>query len=513
MIIQPNSTVKILKAVPLDDTYEHTVMFGSAAAQQSALSALAKHTLTGLTYQRLVPGKCRVGIKAEDLYDCNYMMYQNTSFGNKWFYAFIKSVEYINNECSEITFEIDALQTWLFDCSPGTCYVDRCHTSSDAIGEHTEPEPVSIGEYTFDSYQLVDRIQDLSIVVGIVDTGGESVAGNMYDGVYSGATLWGYSKGSSGSLNEKLTQYIQQPDAVTMMYMVPSFFIGNADGEEIPSTARSFSVTVDKPGVGSALNGYVPKNNKLYTYPYTFLYVGNGSGQSLSLRYEYFGDYPRLLVTGCATPPVAAMIRPQSYKGSSVYAGETLTISGYPMCSWSTNYFQSWAAQNTIPLALGALTGVAGGAVSNAAGIAQGNALSIAGFGINVLGTASSIASQAYTASIHADISRGNANNGGIWSAREENTFRYGQASITANYAKMIDDFFTRFGYHVGRIMPVNRTARPNFTYIRTIGVDMRGSVPADDMRAIANAYDKGITWWSSLGAVGNYGLSNKAGG
>lgn len=86
-------------------------------------------------------------------------------------------------------------------------------------------------------------------------------------------------------------------------------------------------------------------------------------------------------------------------------------------------------------------------------------------------------------------------------------------ASGTKQFLAMCDSFFDRFGYHVGKIMTVNRSARTNWTYVRTIGVDMRGSVPADDMRVIANAYDKGITWWTSLGAVGNYGLSNRAGG
>lgn len=54
----------------------------------------------------------RVEKKAEDLYDCNYLAFQNTSFGSKWFYAFITSVEYVNNITSEITFEIDVLQTY-----------------------------------------------------------------------------------------------------------------------------------------------------------------------------------------------------------------------------------------------------------------------------------------------------------------------------------------------------------------------------------------------------------------
>lgn len=512
MIIQPNSTVKILKAVPLDDTYEHTVMFGSAAAQQSALSALAKHTLTGLTYQRLVPGKCRVGIKAEDLYDCNYMMFQNTSFGTKWFYAFIKSVEYINNECSEITFDIDALQTWLFDCSPGTCYVDRCHTTSDGIGEHIEPEPVSPGEYVLNGYETESRLKSMSVVIAIVDTEGQTVAGNKYDGIYSGATLWGFDIDNVDGINAKLQEYIQQPDAIVGMYMVPSFAIHNADGEEVPNGGRQFSIAnIGRPSSGTSLNGYVPRNNKLYTYPYCYLHVDNSIGQTLALRYEFFQTAPSLNVITKITSPVSCTLVPFQYKGTGSFTPfESLTLSGYPLCSWNYNAYQSWVSQNAIPLAINAIGGLAGAAITQAPAIAEGNPL---GMAASVLSTATSAAAQWYKASIAADIGRGNLNNGGLNTAWNRNTFGWGMASGTKQFLAMCDSFFDRFGYHVGKIMTVNRSARTNWTYVRTIGVDMRGSVPADDMRVIANAYDKGITWWTSLGAVGNYGLSNRAGG
>lgn len=73
---------------------------------------LAKHSLTAQTYQRVNKGTMRVGLSADSCYDCNYLMFQNSGFGSKWFYAFITSVEYVNNAVTEITFEIDVMQTW-----------------------------------------------------------------------------------------------------------------------------------------------------------------------------------------------------------------------------------------------------------------------------------------------------------------------------------------------------------------------------------------------------------------
>lgn len=112
MYIQPQTNIRILKNVPLDTTYGHTIYFSDASSQQTYFTGKQKYNLGNYTYQRVKKGVARVGIKSDNLYDCNYMMFQNTSYGTKWFYAFITSVEFVNNECSEITFELDVMQTW-----------------------------------------------------------------------------------------------------------------------------------------------------------------------------------------------------------------------------------------------------------------------------------------------------------------------------------------------------------------------------------------------------------------
>ena len=148
MYIEPNSKIRIMHNVPLDNTYNHTVLFANLEAQQAYFSSIGvvKHTLDSQSYQRVVKGKMRIEIKAEDLYDCNYLSFQNTNFGNKWFYAFITSVEYVNNITSEIEFELDEWQTYQFDITVGQCFVEREHVTNDAIGANTIAEPVDCPE-------------------------------------------------------------------------------------------------------------------------------------------------------------------------------------------------------------------------------------------------------------------------------------------------------------------------------------------------------------------------------
>lgn len=169
MFIEPNTNIRILKNVPLDNTYKHTLYFSSEAQQSTYFKGLTKHNLTNQTYQRVQKGVARVGIKAESLYDCNYIMFQNESFGTKWFYAFITGVEYVNNIVSEITFEIDVMQTWFFDFNLRECYVEREHTVTDTIGEHIVTEPVDLGDIICGNIQGTGQFDEYVAVIARAD--------------------------------------------------------------------------------------------------------------------------------------------------------------------------------------------------------------------------------------------------------------------------------------------------------------------------------------------------------
>ena len=112
MYIVPNSTVYILSGIPINKNYQHTIYFDDANAQYNYFKKHVKKTFTGVSYQREKRGWMRVECSADELYNCNYIMYQNTAYNNKWFYAFIDSVEFVNNVTCEVTFTLDVMQTW-----------------------------------------------------------------------------------------------------------------------------------------------------------------------------------------------------------------------------------------------------------------------------------------------------------------------------------------------------------------------------------------------------------------
>lgn len=528
MYIAPDSKIYLLANVPLDDKYEHTIWFNNADDQFSYFNSLAIHKLDNQSYQRKAVGVARVAVPADDLYSCNYMMYQNSSFGSKWFYAFVTQIEYVNNQTADISFEIDVMQTWLFNYNFNEAYVARMHSLSDNIGDNVLPEPVTLGEYIMDDYRPYDvwdgtevnSLEDFAVIICVVSTQGES-DGHIYDGVYGGATLYAFGSNESKAINDFLTAHVQQNESIIGMYMVPEWCVygGNyTNGQKLTDHTHATQITLSLTGVSTkmSLQGYKPRNNKLYTYPYNFCHVDNSNGDSLALRYEYFANYtPTFLCYGTFTQPAQIVLRPTNYKGSNTYGGstytptlntESLSIANFPMCSWNFDAYQAWVAQNSIPLAAQGVTKLGNYAIS---GVLSGGAGFVTGIP-SLLSTAESYMEQDYRASIASDISRGSFQNGGANLGNAKQGYFGGQCSITAQYAEMIDDFFDRFGYATNKLTTPNRAYRPHWNYVQTIGCTVEGSVPADDMRKICDIYDAGITFWKHGNEVGNYSLDNR---
>lgn len=513
MYIEPNTVIRILKDCPLDTTYDHTLYFSSKANQTNYFTGLTKYTFNDQSYQRVRKGRTRVQRKAEDLYDCNYMMFQNSSFGNKWFYAFIKSVEYVNNVTSEIEFEIDVMQTWYFDYTLEQCFVEREHSATDVIGEHIEPENVNLGEQVYNGFDNIYDYANLAIILGVVNTGEAASSGNVYDGVYCGSALKVFRANDVTGINTEMAKYLQAPDTVVNLYMCPkSICYGVNDipdgGDVLPSGRSGYNTTVTLNAISSnqTLDGYTPKNKKLYTYPYNYYQVNNASGQSLSLRYEFFESLtPKLYIIATLLQPVQAVLYPIFYKGSGIKANtnESIAISNFPICSWNFDAYQAWVAQNSVPLAMEAVSSIGKSAVGFMNAINPfGQVTSLVDFAFDAL-------QKEYSASIQADISKGNPSNGSANSCNALNQFFGGRMSCCYQVARMIDDYFTRFGYQTNLVKTPNTHSRPHWNYVKTIGCIITGSIPSDDAKAICKIYDNGITFWKNGSEVGNYSLNN----
>ena len=518
---------------PCDPDYTNTIHWYDRASQTAYFASLTKYNLNSYTYQRYAKNKLRVNILADNLYDVNYMMFQNSAFGSKWIYAFVTNVEWLNNVTTEITYEIDDMQTWYLDYTLNQCFVERMHSLTDDIGDNILPENIELGEYVFNNYENISHFvedgtqyhpnpNELITVVAVIDVDNDeelSADGAMFERVFTGAKLWVYDNANSNTpaaINAKLDEFKQRPDAVVSIYTAPKMAVnwpiadnGSCVNDHTDNVGAPHPVTFDRITTNDVLDGYKPKNNKLYTYPYNFLNIDNGKGDSLALRYEFYDEdgsqlTPQVNLYANLLAPSNVVLQPRNYKGvSKATHNESLILDNYPLCCWSIDSWQAWFSQNVLPYA-GSAVGVVGTAGLAALGMVSGAA--VVGAGAAAIGMA---LNGGYRAAIGAEITKGNFNGGNTSVANNIQSFFVGRMSISANYARVIDSFFTRFGYAQKRVMTPIRDARARWTYIKTIGCTISGTIPADSEKKIQSIFDNGITFWINPSEVGNFDLNN----
>ena len=79
---------------------------------------------------------------------------------------------------------------------------------------------------------------------------------------------------------------------------------------------------------------------------------------------------------------------------------------------------------------------------------------------------------------------------------------------IRPEYAKIIDDYLSAFGYKVCRIKQPNITGRNSWNFVKTIDCVIDGNAPDYAIKNIRTLFDRGITLWHN-NDVGNYELNN----
>lgn len=575
MYIEPNSRFILLKGCPLDNTYTHTIWFEDKTAQFDYFYSLKKHELTKQSYQRYKRGVMRIEVPTDRLYDCNYLMFQNTSYGDKWFYAFILGVEYINNKTSEIVYQIDVMQTWYFDYHFTGCYVEREHTATDIIGENIYPENFETGEYIIATQASLSVMSDMDIVVAsTVDylnhESGEigNVVGAMYSGIYSGVIYKRFRNDVAGA--KECSQFLLdvtnagKSDGIVSVFMMPSMF--TYDIHTGVDNTKTYDLTLNK--LYNNIDGYVPRNKKMFTYPYNVLSITNNMGTVANYKYEdFFGDNPNEIefkMVGDMSQNPSIYLVPKNYKirqledntdeilNKTYNFEEKITITGYPLLPFNVDLYKAWEAQNlnvwnaqnnamNTSVASGALSKIVGGAMSGAMGGAQNEATmtfangktvglgmpdptstgvgALSGASMGMFNSGISFLNhyetmKARNAEIEAKAlmppQAHNVGHSTTLCAFDKMKFEIYYKQIKRDFAILLDQFWDMFGYPIHKIKIPNTNVRPHWTYTKTIYCHIVGdNMCSDDISAISQIYNNGITFWNNGNEVGQYGLNN----
>ena len=76
--------------------------------------------------------------------------------------------------------------------------------------------------------------------------------------------------------------------------------------------------------------------------------------------------------------------------------------------------------------------------------------------------------------------------------------------SIRAEYARIIDNFFSQYGYKVSILKDIELHNRQNWDFVQTIGCNVIGECPANVIETVKKMFDAGVTLWHN--GTFNYG-------
>jgi hypothetical protein len=329
-------------------------------------------------------------------------------------------------------------------------------------------------------------------------------------------------------------------DAITAMYLIPKSFAPNPwfpsiSGSDPSGEAWGFDYAIMPQTNGattlwnsyfvrnSTINGYTPKNNKLFCYPYNYMLMTNNNGDDAVFHWEDFSSsQAQFRVIGIPTQGCLIKILPRNYKNQSttqrgyIYSLNAQTL---PLVSWNSDYYLNWQAQNGIKSGYNAEAnyitdfGKAGEAVSSGkdqvttGNILEGAARTLSWVGRSVSSLMTEV-SGGYTASITPDQTKGQTNG--------DMNFSYGRMcfteydmSIKAEVARSIDNYFSMFGYRTDKMKVPNITGRANWNYVKTMGCNVIGTLPQLDLQAIKKMFDDGVTLWHNPATFQDYSQNN----
>jgi hypothetical protein len=570
MSVIPNTRVHLLLNVPLTLEQTNQRYFESIMDQTNYFLNKQRYTFTDFTYQR-EDGSIKVPAAYDYLYECNYLMFQNTEYTNKWFYAFITRKEYINPNTTRIHFKIDVFQTWRFEMNFLPSFVIREHADRwNADGTpviNTFDEGLNYGsEYkTVNIHQYVPYNDLFFLVIVCTRTmhGGSAEIQKITPSVngapqpltyylhpfrldgssprvsFDGTEQPGFSTISevltaiytnSAAVNNVVSLYITEYPGVNLTYdgSIIDFPMANFGSVLVRNETTGkdfFTVHVSKiteyetksVNYGDKYAGFTQvEESKLLLYPYTVTVISDLKGNQQEIKAEYIEGRDLII----------------DVKGSLGTSNKVAyNVHDYLMNQSQTNGSEvnlSHSIINNNPNDVPIITDLL-------AAYLQGNRNSIENQKTQILfNQAQGVIGSAIGGSVQGVIGSagsGYLNMAGIMAKQKDiqntppqiarmggNTaFDYGndlkgvyviKKEIMPEYRKKLSDFFKLFGYTINEVKIPNFKTRSSYNYIQTAAANITGNIPGEDLTELKQIFNNGVTLWHG-DFIGDYNRSN----
>lgn len=385
----PVGTEVTLMQVPWDANYRDIVIWDDVQQRNTYLDAQA---LSGTGWRSKRFSYCRpnepisVPVPYSAAYKYNYVVVQNPmqpvdgeEQPLKLCY-FILSTDYVAPGTTQLTLQLDVIQTYQFGVCLGNMFVERGHMGvSNAVfkngvqnlqGQYLRkylnvPEGLDIGDSyvmanhewypltdasTFDIGKIIIiSSADLAADPGTVDNPNLNVAdGQNADGIPSGCNVYSMDlstfKAVLNAMKEKswVAQCIQSVStfparllsAGTDMQLfgnsgITMQFLGETDTLELPLKTYATTGNIYQQLSNGVPDGY-HELYKAYTYPYSVIELTAYNGNSVFVKPELaYGNTLALTVIGCAVAPFARIgVFPSNY-GQAFEGGQPVNYNQY----------------------------------------------------------------------------------------------------------------------------------------------------------------------------------------
>ena len=359
--VQPNSIIQFFKGINLDNRYLHTIYFANESAQNTWFTSKVTSALTfsNMMYRRYTSNTVKIEADATTFLGVTYMRFKNTRTANKWFYAFVLSADYVNENTTVVTYEIDVMQTWFIqNGSVRPCMVLREHVNDDTFGLNLEVEPIGSDVYDsdiiyyFGMNELDNPFEDYSVIMQT--TGESSQDKHMIQGLFSGCkyivnpantqsdgnTIHGLGQSMLGSWNLQ-----EQEEDIIDLYTIPSFCAQERDGVY---DVFGHLGTNNKITIPSSYDNYTPKNKKLFMFPFSYLSLTTHMGDVAIYRWEYFegttGASCQFEVDGTLLGGGEIRCYPRAYNGQDHNVDSGVKMANFPKNTANYDAYQAWIA-------------------------------------------------------------------------------------------------------------------------------------------------------------------------
>lgn len=345
----------------------------------------------------------------------------------------------------------------------------------------------------------------------------------------------------------------EKQSAILGIYIVGECVTNMLDGTTQPTGV----LTADVPFSSNTVGNYTPRNKKLLTAPYKALAIFSSDGTSKIFDYSKFkvgeADTSLLFVLYLSlTAPIMGYLSPWNYNGEGQTTVSAIPMPTLPSCTWSNDTYKAWAALNTGYMVSSIAGSVVDAGIRVGAAIYTGGAVEASGLvslesalhteaslnnpwtnelsdaavartnaerynvqsstASGTVGDIQNIANNLLTmhnAKIAPDSFNGSAQNLASMNVEQYGYYHFSR-TIREDYARVLDDYFTMFGYKVLVTKTPVLYNRSRFTYVKTLNFDIGGKIPSIHKRIICDVFNSGIRFWVDKEHIGDYTAINQ---